>query len=598
MKKLVSLLAALALVLTLLPATALANEGDFPVENDELTDSTADPGGTTPSVQSGTLTLRREPDSDSVDLGAMSYPALIYVHPTLTVNGEIIPEGQYTIRYTWTNREGLIVRNVNTEYNVMAVYKELPGSNVYLDCTATATYNGQTYTAFTKWTNLYRDSDYGGSASTQPKTCKVSFKPNPGSVNGSTEIISREYTAGDTLGALPEPIRENYIFEGWKDSSGNIVTPGTVVPNSSTMWLQAVWKPVWETAASAQDFEVKDTILKEYTGTDTRVVIPDGITSIRGFISNTNLTSVVIPGSVKSVGFQAFAFCKNLSEVTLTEGLETIDAYAFQGCKSLTSIVIPNGVTTITFLAFDDCTALTSVTIPASVTDISSSAFSGCKNLTIYGQAGSYAETFAREQGIPFVAGSAPDPSAAPAQPAPTAQPNTTERPSSWAEAQVNAAISAGIVPAALQSAYTRNATRAEFCALATALYESSVGMPVAGRTTFTDTADENVEKMAFLGVVNGVGNGKFDPDAPLTREQAATMLSRLASAAGKPMEGLFPSFADENSISSWARSAVAQMQRSGVMNGVGDNRFDPAGPYTREQSILTMFRLQALLIK
>ena len=74
MKKLVSLLAALALVLTLLPATALANEGDFPAENDELTDSTADPGGTTPSVQSGTLTLRREPDSDSVDLGPCPTP--------------------------------------------------------------------------------------------------------------------------------------------------------------------------------------------------------------------------------------------------------------------------------------------------------------------------------------------------------------------------------------------------------------------------------------------------------------------------------------------------------------------------------------------
>ena len=108
----------------------------------------------------------------------------------------------------------------------------------------------------------------------------------------------------------------------------------------------------------------------------------------------------------------------------------------------------------------------------------------------------------------------------------------------------------------------------------------------------FLDTTDPNVEKMAALGVVNGVGDAKFDPNTKLTRELAATMLARLADAIRKPIPAYQTTFADDDSISSWAKAAVGQMQQSGVMNGVGDNRFSPAGGYTREQSIVTMLRL------
>ena len=97
---------------------------------------------------------------------------------------------------------------------------------------------------------------------------------------------------------------------------------------------------------------------------------------------------------------------------------------------------------------------------------------------------------------------------------------------------------------------------------------------------------------MAALGVVNGVGGGRFDPDARLTREQAATMLARLAAAMGKPMEKQTAAFADADSVSPWAAEAVGQMQAGGVMNGTGDNQFSPKGEYTREQSIITMLRL------
>lgn len=168
--------------------------------------------------------------------------------------------------------------------------------------------------------------------------------------------------------------------------------------------------------------------------------------------------------------------------------------------------------------------------------------------------------------------------------------------PSAWAEEQANTAISNGIVPEILQSAYTQATTRAEFCALAVDLYETVKGTEITERATFTDTTDENVQKMAGLGVVNGVGSGRFDANGTLTREQAATMLSRLAEVMGKPLTAQAPTFADNASISSWAADAVGQMQGSGVMGGVGNNTFSPQGSYTREQSIVTTLRLYEIV--
>ena len=167
-----------------------------------------------------------------------------------------------------------------------------------------------------------------------------------------------------------------------------------------------------------------------------------------------------------------------------------------------------------------------------------------------------------------------------------------SDQPSEWARDIVSRAISLGLVPQTLQSQYLQDTTRAEFCALATALYEKITGKLITGRVTFTDTQDVNVAKMASLGVVLGVGGNRFDPYQKLTREQAATMMARLAGAMGRPLPKVKTSFADSADISSWALESVGQMQQSGIMIGTGQNRFSPKDPYTREQSVITMLRL------
>jgi len=168
--------------------------------------------------------------------------------------------------------------------------------------------------------------------------------------------------------------------------------------------------------------------------------------------------------------------------------------------------------------------------------------------------------------------------------------PNAAAAPSAWAAEAVSEAVALGLVPPSMQARYTESATRAEFCALAVALYEAVEG-EITGRITFTDTDDAAVEKAAYIGVVNGVVEGVFAPDNTLTREQAAVMLARLLGAVGRAISPHTMTFADMAQVSDWATAAVGQMQISGIMGGVGENRFSPRGAYTIEQSIVTVLR-------
>ena len=117
----------------------------------------------------------------------------------------------------------------------------------------------------------------------------------------------------------------------------------------------------------------------------TDLVIPSTITTIGAyaFYNCKGLTSVTIGNNVTSIGNYAFYGCSGLSSVTIPNSVTSIGDYAFQGCSGLTSVTIPNSVTSIGASAFNVCSGLTSITIPSSVTSIGNYAFADCSSLTV-----------------------------------------------------------------------------------------------------------------------------------------------------------------------------------------------------------------------
>ena len=89
-------------------------------------------------------------------------------------------------------------------------------------------------------------------------------------------------------------------------------------------------------------------------------------------------------------------------------------------------------------------------------------------------------------------------------------------------------------------------------------------------------------------GIVGGYGDNQFGPNDPVTREQLATILWRYS---GSPAAEAGEDFADESDIASWAASAVDWAQAHGYVNGVGGNRFAPAGTATRAQVAVILMR-------
>ena len=144
----------------------------------------------------------------------------------------------------------------------------------------------------------------------------------------------------------------------------------------------------------------------------TEVTLPESITSIGtcGFGFCSALTDIVLPDSLTIIGQGAFDNCSALKTITIPNGVTSIGENAFNGCTALTSITIPESVTKIGANTFRSCTALTEITVPDSVTEIDASAFEDCDNVTIKCSAGSYAQSYARENNISYEASGADDP--------------------------------------------------------------------------------------------------------------------------------------------------------------------------------------------
>ena len=87
--------------------------------------------------------------------------------------------------------------------------------------------------------------------------------------------------------------------------------------------------------------------------------------------------------------------------------------------------------------------------------------------------------------------------------------------------------------------------------------------------------------------LMNGTATGRFEPEGNCTRAMAAVVIYRLA-------DPVVPAVKPSNFVDlteDWYKNGIAWAQEHGVVNGVGDNRFDPAGLVTREQLVTMLWR-------
>lgn len=124
---------------------------------------------------------------------------------------------------------------------------------------------------------------------------------------------------------------------------------------------------------------------------------------------------------------------------------------------------------------------------------------------------------------------------------------------------------------------------------LAAALYNLEGNPAPEGSGGFSDVPSDAwcadaVAWAAIQGVVGGYDGGVFRPNAPITREQLAVMLWRYAGSPA-PGPGAALNFSDADAVGDYARQALLWAVEKGILSGYGDGRLDPKGAATRVQA-------------
>lgn len=93
-------------------------------------------------------------------------------------------------------------------------------------------------------------------------------------------------------------------------------------------------------------------------------------------------------------------------------------------------------------------------------------------------------------------------------------------------------------------------------------------------------------------GYVNGMGDGTFQPNSPITREQLCTILARYLTDKGFAVDGTVGTFTDDAEMSDFARESIYFCSTLGLIQGMGDGSFSPKAGATRAQAAAVLLRM------
>lgn len=170
----------------------------------------------------------------------------------------------------------------------------------------------------------------------------------------------------------------------------------------------------------------------------------------------------------------------------------------------------------------------------------------------------------------------------------------------SWVENEINILAAAGIVSGDGNESFNPggNVTRAEFV---TMLMKAIDMVDEDAECDFEDVPKNDwsykyVASAFATGITSGVDDKHFGKNTTITRQEAAAFLHRAAVRMYLPLDNdSSEQFADEEDIADWALRSVKVMKAAGLINGVGDNRFEPHGVTTRAQAAKMIYELYKL---
>ncbi len=108
----------------------------------------------------------------------------------------------------------------------------------------------------------------------------------------------------------------------------------------------------------------------------------------------------------------------------------------------------------------------------------------------------------------------------------------------------------------------------------------------------------EAVAWAAAKGIVQGVGNGLFSPETYVTREQACVIMANYMAYLNLELTAAPLTFRDTDEISAWAKQGISVMVGEGIVNGKGNNLFDPKAYATRAEAAVLLTKFDQLFPK
>ena len=350
--------------------------------------------------------------------------------------------------------------------------------------------------------------------------------------------------------------------------------------------------------------QAPDAIAGDYT-------IPEGVTDVDTFAFSycANLTTVTFPESLHSIGYQAFSWCDSLIGAYFKGNAPRLGGDVFHGCDYEVFTVYfyeaKEGWTTPTWCGYNSevWVPLHSHSYEEQVTPPTCTEQGYTVYICACGEY--YVDAYTEALGHDYAYGSCTrcgekDPDYVP----PVRFSDVPE--GAWYAEAVNYAVSHGLMNGMGGNQFEPDTSMTR-AMLVTVLWRYA-GEPKEGSNDFSDVPSDQwyAEAVAWAsrnGIVTGVGNGRFDPNGTITREQLATILFRYCNAqvmdtSGRTELGSFP---DKEKISSYAADALSWAVSEGLVTGtkMGSSTYlDPQGNATRAQVATILMRFIETIVE